>query len=89
MPRVERVSDSNTGGGVIIKGASSVFVNGLALAIPNQPVSGHGDDEHSGPVTTGGSSSVFVEGKPVIHNMDHDSCGDKRNGSCEDVFVGE
>ena len=94
MPNVERHVDPNTAGGLAIGGSPNVFVNGKNIMLPNQPVTPHpccpsdGCSKHCNAKTQGGSSTVFANGKPVIHVNDVDTCGHKRNGPSPDVFVG-
>ena len=93
MPAVERLGDINVAGGVALGGAKTVFVNGRPMMIPHQIVTPHpccpndGCDIHCNARTQGGSSTVVVEGKPVIHTDDNDTCGHKRSSPSPDVFV--
>jgi len=95
MPNVERFGDPNTAGGIIVGPcASTVITNGRPTSLPGDSVTPHpccgqpGCSVHCSAVTTGGSSTVFAEGKPVIHVNDNDSCGHKRSSPSPDVFVG-
>lgn len=89
MPTVERITDVDTGGGAILRASPNVFANDLNLAYPGLPVSSHCCDyPHTSPVTKGGSSTVFVNDKPVLHVDDVDSCGHKRSTTSPDVIVG-
>ena len=88
MPKVQRRTDKNNGGGIATDGSPDVFVNGLNVQRPGDPVSGHCCD-HGPTVTKGGSSTVFVNGKHVIHTGDADACGHVRTGGSPNVFVGE
>ena len=88
MPNVVRVGDPDTGGGIVTSGASTVFANGMPVALPGMPVTGHGDGAHAGPVTVGGSGTVKADGQPVIYVGCADSCGHSRATGSPDVQVG-
>lgn len=88
MGNVQRVGDSDTGGGRILVGESSVRVNGRPIAVPGKPVSFHGKKKHAIARTTGGVSSVKAGGKPVIVSGNTDDCGHKRQGGSGDVRAG-
>lgn len=95
MPNVVRKGDTNTVGGAVMIGASTVFAEGSEVALPNAPVTPHpccgfpGCNSHCNATTTGGSSTVFAEGQPIITSDDFDSCGDKRNTFAPTVFIGK
>jgi len=90
MGNVVRKGDVNTEGAAVLKGIDNVLVNGKPIAVTGMPVAAHKDysQPHSAPVTAGGSSTVFANGKPVITTRDNDSCGHKRVSSSSDVIVG-
>lgn len=94
MANVVRRGDTNTAGGVALEGATKSFAQGNAIMQPHQPVTPHpccgapGCGAHCSARTKGGSSKVFVEGLPVIHTEDFDTCGHKRNTHAPKVFVG-
>ena len=94
MANVVRKGDTNTAGGAALGGASTVFAQGAAVMLPANSVTAHpccgapGCGAHCSAQTVGGSSSVFVEGKPVLHNSDVDSCGHGRQTFATTVFVG-
>ena len=88
MPSVERHTDNNTGGGVVVGPcAPTVITNGLMTSLRGDCVSSHGPAEHAHPHTTVGSPTVIAEGLPVIHFENIDTCGHKRDGTSPDVFV--
>ncbi len=93
MPSVARFGDINVAGGVALGGAKTVFVNGRPMMIPKQTVTPHpccgqsGCDIHCNAKTQGGSPTVQVEGSPVLHVDDVDTCGHKRSSPSPDVFV--
>ena len=94
MSNVERNGDPNVAGGIALQGAISVLVNGKLMMVPGMPVTPHaccgqpGCGIHCSAQTSGGSSSVIVEGLPVIHLADIDTCGHKRSDPSPDVIVG-
>lgn len=94
MPNVVRAGDINAAGGAAQIGAGTVKCEGAAVMQPNMPVTGHppcgapGGEPHCNAKTTGGSSTVSCEGKPVVHANDIDTCGHKRQTSASTVSVG-
>ena len=89
MPAVQRVGDSDSGGGRIIQGVDSVQVNGLAIAVNQDPVTGHGPPPHSGPTTVAHqNTTVFANGILVIVTGDADSCGHNRVCGSPNVTIG-
>ena len=94
MPAVVRVGDPNQVGGLVIKGAFSVLVNGRPICTHVSPVTPHpccgglGCGRHCAAVTTWGSTSVTAEGKPVVYVGVFDSCGHSRALGSFDTSVG-
>lgn len=94
MPAVVRRGDQNSAGGVATQGAATVLVNGRGVVPPGSSVTPHpccgskGCNVHCSAVTTGGSSTVFAEGKPIILKGDSDSCGHSRAQGSPNVFIG-
>lgn len=90
---VVRRGDVNDAGGVAMKGASTVLANGRPIVYPGTRVSPHpccgakGCGKHCSASTTGGSGTVFVEGKPVIRVGDSDTCGHSRASGSPNVMV--
>lgn len=74
-------------------GASTVLVNGRPLVYPGVSVTPHpccgspGCGIHCSASTSGGSSTVFVEGKPVIRVGDSDTCGHARAQGSPNVYI--
>lgn len=60
MPQLSRYGDVDTGQGKILRGAGTVFANGLPVGLHVSPIS------HKKARTTGGSPTVFAEGSPVL-----------------------
>ena len=88
MPAVQRVGDADGGGGVASGGVASVRVNGRAIVVNGNPVSGHGKSPHSAPVTANGNSTVRAGGIPVVTTGCADTCGHARTGGSGDVRAG-
>jgi len=88
MPAAARVGDPDTGGGVVLAGAATVFVNNIPMAVIGKPVSGHGKGPHAGPSTQQGSGTVFVENIPAHYVGASDTCGHVRASGSSDTFVG-
>lgn len=92
MPQLSRVGDTNQVGGAIIRGAESVFANGIkvglhvSLITPHAPW-GKPHPPHNAAVTTTGSPTVFCEGVPVLRVGSGNSCGHSIIQGSEDVFV--
>lgn len=88
MPAVQRVGDADGGGGVASGGVASVRVNGRAIVVNGNPVSGHGKGPHAGPVTANGNGTVRAGGIPVVTTGCADTCGHARAGGSGDVRAG-
>ena len=93
LPKAVRQGDTNSAGGVARGGAKTVKINGRNAAQPGMSVTPHPCcpkkrcGKHCRASTTGGSSTVFVEGKPLITTSDRDSCGHGRSTGSNDVNV--
>lgn len=88
MPAVNRLYDKNSKGApILLVPQSSVFANNLPVSVDGSFVKPHGLRRHRKPFTANGSSSVFVEGKPVNDRFDLDTCGHPRIGGSPDVFT--
>jgi len=94
MPQAVRQGDPNSAGGIAKGGANSVKINGRNAMTPGQSVTPHpccGKPrciKHCLARTTGGSSKVFVEGKPLIYVGSSDSCGHARASGSRNVIIG-
>src|SRR5262249_11335335 len=95
MPNVQRMTDANSGGGLIdLIPQTFVRVDGLVVAVVGSkgaaPAPGPEGNAHCYHVwaTTVGSSSVRIAGKPVIRTGDADSCGNTRVGGSSTTRVG-
>lgn len=94
MANVVRKTDTNTAGGAVIGPCSpTVFAEGLNVSLPGDGVTPHpccgapGCGAHCSAKTTKGSSTVFATGKPIITDMDIDTCGHKRQSKAPTVFI--
>jgi uncharacterized Zn-binding protein involved in type VI secretion len=92
---VQRVGDQNSAGGLILRGDSTVLVNGRAIAIQNAPVSPHPccgrqgcPPIHCNAQTQANNSEILVNGIPLIMTNDLDTCGHPRVGGSPDVMWG-
>ena len=96
MPgKAQRQGDPNVAGGLIKKGDSSVLINGRPAAYPGivvtpHPPCGPKAPQHCAAVTTRGSQSVRVNGKPLLTAGDKDTCSHGRTTSgSPNVIVGK
>ncbi len=92
---VQRVGDQNSAGGLILRGDSTVLVNGRPIAIQNAPVSPHPccgakgcPPIHCNAQTQANTSEILVNGIPLIMTNDIDTCGHPRVGGSPDVVMG-
>jgi uncharacterized Zn-binding protein involved in type VI secretion len=93
MAKLSRVGDKNQAGGAIIKGAGTVFANGIQVGLhvsqitPHAPWSKKSHPPHRAASTTEGSPTVFAEGSPVLRVGSGNSCGHSIVDGSPDVFV--
>jgi uncharacterized Zn-binding protein involved in type VI secretion len=92
MAGVSRKGDTNTTGGTIMRGAGTVFVNGLPIGLHVSPISSHAPwgrphPPHASATTTSASPTVFAEGSPVLRIGSTNSCGHSIVQGSSDVFV--
>ena len=86
MPGVSR--DNDSAGGDLIPTQSTVYANGKAIIVNNDPVAGHGLAPHASPTMIAGSNNVYVLGKAVVNAGDSATCGHTSSGS-NNVYVGD
>lgn len=91
MAGVSRKGDTNTTGGAIMRGAGTVFVNGLPIGLHVSPISPHAPwgrphPPHASATTTSASPTVFAEGSPVLRIGSTNSCGHSIVEGSSDVF---
>ncbi len=92
MPALSRVGDTNQPGGEIVRGAGTVFANGIKVGLHVSPITPHAPwgkphPPHSSATTTEGSPTVFAEGDPVLRVGSGNSCGHSIVQGSPDVFV--
>lgn len=92
MAGISRKGDTNQVGGAIMRGASTVFVNGIPVGLHVSSITPHAPwgrphPPHHSAVTTSGSSTVFAEGVPVLKVGSGLSCGHSIVQGSPDVNV--
>lgn len=76
MAALSRVGDTNEPGGAIVRGATSVFANGIAVGLHLSDITPHPRDrKHKNAKTTDGSPTVICEGDPVLRVGSGNTCG--------------
>jgi uncharacterized Zn-binding protein involved in type VI secretion len=91
MAALSRKGDVNTTGGKIIRGAGTVFANGIAVGLHVSKITPHAPwgpphPPHDAPTTTEGSPTVFAEGCPVLRIGSGNTCGHKIVQGSDNVF---
>lgn len=92
MAGISRLGDTNQVGGAIMRGASTVFVNGIPVGLHVSQITPHAPwgrphPPHDAAVTTDGSPTVFCEGVPVLRIGSGNSCGHSIVQGSSDVNV--
>jgi hypothetical protein len=89
MAKLSRVGDSTLFGGLITKGAATVIANGKKVGLHVSLITPHFPWKklHLVSVTTGGSPTVFAEGKPVLRVGSGSVCGHSIVLGSPDIFV--
>jgi uncharacterized Zn-binding protein involved in type VI secretion len=88
MAQLSRKGDQNTTGGKIIKGAGTVFANGIQVGLHVSDITPHPNgSKHKKAKTTEGSPTVFAENEPVLRVGSGNTCGHKITQGSPDVFV--
>ena len=92
MAQLSRKGDENTTGGKIVKGAGTVFANGIAVGLHVSDITPHAPfgsphPPHKSAKTTEGSPTVFAEGEPVLRVGSGNTCGHKIVQGSPNVFV--
>lgn len=76
MHQLSRMGDQNEAGGKIIRGAQSVFCNGIAVGLHVSDITNHpSGGKHKQAKTTEGSPTVYCEGVPVLRVTSGNTCG--------------
>jgi len=92
MANLSRQGDQNTTGGKIVRGAGTVYANGIPVGLhvstitPHSPF-GKPHPPHNAARTTEGSPTVFAEGDPVLRVGSGNTCGHSIIQGSPDVFV--
>lgn len=92
MPQLSRKGDANTTGGKIIRGASTVYANGIPVGLhvsgitPHAPFGKKPHPPHRAAQTTDGSPTVFCEGDPVLRVTSGNTCGHQIIEGSPDVY---
>ena len=92
MAKLSRKGDQNQPGGKIVRGAGTVFCNGIAVGLhvsvitPHAPY-GRPHPPHAAARTTEGSPTVFCEGVPVLRVGIGNTCGHSIVQGSADTYV--
>lgn len=91
MPALSRKGDTNQVGGAIVRGAATVFSNGLGVGLHVSTMTPHSPwgiphPPHEAATTTSGSPSVYAEGSPVLRVGSGNSCGHSIVAGSPNVF---
>jgi len=92
MAKLSRKGDTNQEGGAIMRGAGTVFANGIAVGLHVSQITSHAPwgrphQPHDAAKTTTGSPTVFAEGVPVLRVGSGNSCGHSIVKGSPDVNV--
>ncbi len=92
MPQICRIGDTNQTGGAIMRGASTVFCNGIPVGLHVSQITDHAPwgkrtGQHRAAVTTSASDTVIAEGSQVLKVGSGNSCGHSIVQGSSDVFV--
>ena len=91
MANLSRMGDANEPGGQIMRGAETVFANGIKVGLHVSQITPHAPwgkphPPHDAARTTDGSPTVFAEGSPVLRVGSGNSCGHRIVQGSPDVF---
>ena len=91
MAALSRKGDINTTGGKIIRGAGTVFANGIPVGLHVSPITPHAPwgpphPPHHAPTTTEGSPTVFAENCNVLRVGSGNTCGHRIVQGSDNVF---
>lgn len=92
MAQLSRVGDANQTGGKIMRGAGTVYANGIKVGLHVSQISDHAPygkrtGQHRAATTTSASPTVFAEGAPVLRVGSGNSCGHSIVQGSPDVYV--
>jgi uncharacterized Zn-binding protein involved in type VI secretion len=91
MANLSRMGDANEPGGQIMRGAETVFANGIKVGLHVSQITPHAPwgkphPPHDAARTTDGSPTVFAEGSPVLRVGSGNTCGHRIVQGSPDVF---
>ena len=92
MPKLSRVGDKNQEGGAIIRGAGTVFANGIKVGQLGNQITPHAPygpphPPHAAATVTSASDTVFDDGIKVAKVGSSNSCGHSIVEGSDNVFV--
>jgi uncharacterized Zn-binding protein involved in type VI secretion len=92
MPALSRQGDKNQVGGAIMRGAGTVFCNGIPVGLHTSQITSHEPwgkrhPPHQAAMTTSASESVICEGSPVLKVGSGNTCGHSIVQGSPDVDV--
>jgi uncharacterized Zn-binding protein involved in type VI secretion len=87
MAQLSRKGDQNQAGGKIVRGARTVFANGIQVGLNVSDITPHGNGPHASAKTTEGSPTVFAEGVAVLRVGSGNTCGHKITQGSPNVNV--
>jgi uncharacterized Zn-binding protein involved in type VI secretion len=78
MAKLSRKGDKNDAGGMIVRGASTVYANGIKVGLHVSDITPHpSGSKHAAAKTTEGSPSVYADGVAVLRVGSGNTCGHK------------
>ena len=88
MAQLSRMGDVNQTGGKIVRGAGTVFCNGIAVGLHVSPITPHAPwpYPHCVAKTIDGSPTVYAEGVQVLRTGSGNTCGHSIVQGSSDVF---
>ena len=91
MANLSRMGDTNEPGGQIMRGAETVFANGIKVGLHISQITPHAPwgkphPPHDAARTTDGSPTVFAEGSPVLRVGSGNTCRHRIVQGSPDVF---
>lgn len=91
MAKLSRLGDTDEPGGAIMRGAGTVFANGIPVGLHVSQITPHApwgkpNPPHARAMTTEGSPTVFAEGCPVLRVGSGNTCGHSIIQGSPDVF---
>ena len=95
MAKLSRLGDTDEPGGAIMRGAGTVFANGIPVGLHVSQITPHAPwptpknsphPPHAAAMTTDGSPTVFAEGCPVLRVGSGNTCGHSIVQGSPDVF---